>query len=165
MADIDARFRKPLMSFFLRRVRDRTEAEDLTQQVFLRLVGAESAERAESLDAFTFTIATNLLRDRVRGRVRRPEVGEEALGPNAEISDHLVEEISPERVLIGRERLSEVLATLDELGDRTRDIFVLFRLEKMKQRDIAALLGMSQSTVEKHVMKATLHLALKYGSN
>ena len=50
---------------------------------------------------------------------------------------------------------------LDELGQRTRDIYVLFRLESMKQKEIAALFGIARSTVEKEVMKATLHLALR----
>jgi RNA polymerase sigma factor (sigma-70 family) len=59
---------------------------------------------------------------------------------------------------------ADVLRTLDELGPRTRDIFVLFRLERMKQKDIAALLGIGQGTVEKHVMKAVLHLAARNGS-
>jgi len=44
-----------------------------------------------------------------------------------------VEDRGPERVLQGCESLAEVLASLETLGDRTRDIFILFRLENMKQ--------------------------------
>jgi len=40
LGHLDARFRRPLMSFFLRRIGDRAEAEDLTQEVFVRLIGA-----------------------------------------------------------------------------------------------------------------------------
>ena len=76
----------------------------------------------------------------------------------------LAEEINPERVLIGRESLVEVLACLDELGERTKNIFILFRLEGMKQKAIAAIYGVSLSTVEKQVMTAVLHLAKKFGS-
>jgi RNA polymerase sigma-70 factor (ECF subfamily) len=54
------------------------------------------------------------------------------------------------------------LKALDELGQRTRDIYVLFRLEAMKQREIAALYGLTVKSVEKHVMRATLHLALRF---
>jgi len=60
------------------------------------------------------------------------------------------------------ENLTGVLRTLDKLGERTRDMFILFRLENMSQGDIAALYGCSRSTVEKHVMKATFHLLLKH---
>jgi RNA polymerase sigma-70 factor (ECF subfamily) len=76
-----------------------------------------------------------------------------------------MEERSPERVLLARESLTKVLACLDELGEKTRDIFILFRLENMKQKDIAALYGIGQSTVEKHVMKAALHLAVRFGTS
>jgi DNA-directed RNA polymerase specialized sigma24 family protein len=51
------------------------------------------------------------------------------------------------------------LAHLDALGERVKNVFILFRLEGRKQKDIAALYGISVSTVEKHIMAATLHLA------
>jgi RNA polymerase sigma-70 factor (ECF subfamily) len=65
--------------------------------------------------------------------------------------------------LLGKDALADVLRSLDELGERTRNIYVLFRLENMKQKEIAALYGIGVSTVEKHVMKAALHLAVRYG--
>jgi len=74
-----------------------------------------------------------------------------------------VEARSPERVLLSEDALGEVLQALQELGELTRNIFILFRLESMKQKDIATLYGISQSTVEKHVMKAVLHLATRCG--
>ena len=43
------------------------------------------------------------------------------------------------------------------------DVFVLYRLEKMKQREIAALYGISVSSVEKYVARATEHLSLVFG--
>ena len=70
-----------------------------------------------------------------------------------------MEDIDPERVLIAREDLTEVLAYLDELGERTKNIFILFRLEGMRQKEIAALYGIGLSTVEKHVMAAAIQLA------
>jgi len=60
--------------------------------------------------------------------------------------------------------LVEVLNCLDELGVRTKSIFILFRLEGMKQKDIAELYGIGLSTVEKHVMMAVMHLARRFGA-
>jgi len=45
------------------------------------------------------------------------------------------------------------------LPERTRDIFILFRVEKMRQAEIAKRLGVSVSAVEKHVIRAAAHLA------
>lgn len=162
---LDARFRRPLMSYFKRRVGDHAEAEDLTQQVFMRLLATEDFERVEQAEGYVFTVAANLLKDRGRRASRRGE--HVVIGPNpdlvAELTREAVEDRSPERVLMGRETLADVLRTLDGLGEKTRDIYILFRLENMKQREIAALLGIGQSTVEKHVVKATLHIARTFG--
>jgi RNA polymerase sigma-70 factor (ECF subfamily) len=165
IAGVDARFRRPLMSYFVRRVRNHAEAEDLTQQVFVRLLGAGGDARIEHAESYIFTIAANLLRDRGRKGMRQSEALQISLDRDliSEVAREAVEDRSPERVLVGRESLADVLRSLDELGEKTRDIFILFRLENMKQREIADLLGMGQSTVEKHVMKATLHLARRYG--
>ena len=69
-----------------------------------------------------------------------------------------VEERDPDRVLQAKESLSTVLAALRELPERTRTVFVLFRLENMKQREIADMLGISVRTVEQHVVRASVHL-------
>lgn len=160
---IDRTYRRALVSFILRRVRDRSEAEDLTQQVFLRLMNAVHRGDIENTEAFLFTIASNLVRDHHRRRLRHSadttvSVDADLVGA---LSKEIVEDRSPERVLIGEETVAATLRSLAELGERTRDIFILFRLENMKQRDIAALYGISQSTVEKHVAKAVLHLATR----
>src|SRR3546814_19101281 len=65
-----AEFREPLLGFFLRRVHNRAEAEDLTQDVFVRLIRAGRSDRIENPNAFVFKLATNLLRD--RGRAAGP---------------------------------------------------------------------------------------------
>lgn len=162
---LDARYRAALMSYFLRRVRDRAEAEDLTQEVFLRIV-RRPAEELENAEVFLFTIAGNLLRDRARRAQTRRACDHRSLDDPADDltrSPSLVEARAPERVLMSQEALGEVLRALDELGERTRDIFILYKLEKMKHREIGALYGLSASAVEKYVRKATAHLAKRFG--
>jgi len=50
-------------------------------------------------------------------------------------------------------------AALLQLNERTRDVFVLSRLERMKYAEIAEMYGISVSAVEKHMIKALAHLA------
>lgn len=59
--------------------------------------------------------------------------------------------------------MAAVLQALEALGERTRDVFVLYRLEKMKHREIAALYGISVSSVEKYVARATERLSQVFG--
>ncbi len=158
---LDARFHGPLMSFFARRLRDRCEAEDLTQETLLRVISADSLGRVENPESYVFQIAMNLLRDRYRdvarfGAAARIPIDEAVA---SELEHQLVADFSPERVLLSEDSLKEALGVLEQLGARTRDIFLLFRLENMKQKDIAAFYGIGQSTVEKHVMRAVAHLA------
>jgi len=164
-SELGARFSAPLMSFFLRRLKDRSQAEDLTQEVLLRVLRACGGDAIENADGYVFKTAVNLLKDQARRALRHGTPHflsiEDAL--DGELQSELVEGRSPERVLLSEDALGEVLAALKELGELTRNIFILFRLESMKQKDIAALYGISQSTVEKHVMKAVLHLATRCG--
>ncbi len=164
--ELDARFRTSLLAYFQRRTGSSQEAEDLTQETFARLIGSSSFENAQEAPAFVFRVASNLLRDRARAAIRlrrHPTLPLDTLATE-NFEPRLVEDIDPERVLIARETLSQVLASLEELGERTRNIFVLYRLEGMRQKDIAALYGISFSTVEKHVMAAVIHLTRRFGS-
>jgi RNA polymerase sigma factor (sigma-70 family) len=163
--ELNARFRGPLLSFFTRRIKDQTLAQDLTQETLLRVYAASQRTHMIEPESFVFTVAANLLRDQKRSDSRRGPIFhvpiDEAV--SKELEQHLVEELSPERILLSRETLQGVLAALEELGERTRNIFVLSRLECMKHKDIAALYGMGLSTVEKHLLRATLHLTARYG--
>jgi RNA polymerase sigma factor (sigma-70 family) len=164
--ELGARFQRPLMTFFLRRIKDRSLAEDLTQDVLLKVVRASERGQIERADSYVFKVAINLLRDQRRRALR---TGPAIFLPieedrDGQLESQLVEAISPERVLLSEDTLADVLRSLEELGELTRNIFILFRLENMKQKDIAALYGIGQSTVEKHVVKAVLHLANRYGT-
>ena len=153
---LDRRFRRPLMTYFMIRVRDRAEAEDLTQQTFLRVLGADR-RGVVNPQAFVFRIAANLLKDRARDQGRRAQSGTVSLDDEAAFASPS-DGVTPERILLARDGVARALSALDELGAVTRDIFVLFRFENMRQLEIAERLGMSQAAVEKQVMRATLHL-------
>ncbi len=77
-------------------------------------------------------------------------------------SANLVEDRNPERVLVGRQTVQDVLDALAELGERTRDVFILARLENMQHREIATIYGISVSAVEKMIMKGMAHLGARF---
>lgn len=150
---LSERYHQPLTAYFLRRVHSRIEAEDLTQEVFLRLLRRCEVESIDNPEAFVFCTAVNLLRDRSRrGKVQRSQLTELARQQEG------MEELSPERLFDGQESLNIVLSVLDELDERTRDAFILHRLEGMKHAEIARLLGVSVSSVEKYIIKALARL-------
>ncbi len=156
-----SRFHAALVRFFVRRIRVEAHAEDLAQDTLLRVLKARGFDQAQDAEKYVFRVAINQLRN-YRSRVEcldHPALHVDIDTALAGAGDQrLVEDFSPERVLIGRDSLAEALRVLAGLDERTRNIFVLFKLENMRQKEIAALYGIGQSTVEKHVMKATAHL-------
>jgi RNA polymerase sigma factor (sigma-70 family) len=160
--ELDRSFRGPLVAYFMKRVNSRNEAEDLTQEVFIRLLNHPDRNNGQTIDGYVFTIAANLLRDRAKSVATAHRSRFQSLDRLDEKDAHcasLVEDRNPERVLVGRQTINDVLDALCELGERTRDIFILARLENVQHREIATMYGISVSAVEKMMMKAMAHLA------
>ena len=153
-----ARYRPALIAYFRRRAPVKADAEDLAQEVFVRVLKRGGLDEVENAEAFLFHAAANLVRDQGRRTlVRRQHAAEEfATAVKAEV-------LSPERVYEGREQLTTLMSALDELTEKTRDMFLLHRLERMKYHEIADLYGVSLSAVEKHIMKALAHVTRRMG--
>ncbi|KRA59698.1 RNA polymerase subunit sigma-24 [Caulobacter sp. Root655] len=149
---LNRRYRPALMAFFMRRAANHSDAEDMTQELFAKLATAQ-ASVMDNADAYIFQMAANLLRD--RGRREKVRANYRA-SVDTGLAD--LEPLDPARVLLGRESLGEVSDALRELPERTRAIFLLFRLEGMKQAELATLYGVSISAVQKHIFKAMTHL-------
>ncbi|MGH8178697.1 MAG: RNA polymerase sigma factor [Steroidobacter sp.] len=129
-------------------------AEDLLHSAFVRLSEYSARNTVENPSAFLVRTAANLAVDERRhNKVRRESPID--VGEMLEISDN--QPLHPE-VLAAQERLEKVMAALDSLGPRTREIFLLHRLDGLKYREIAARLDITVSAVEKHIAKASLFL-------
>lgn len=154
--------RRSLTRFFQRRVRQGADVEDLVQEVFTRIVARDSTRPVEHLAGYVFQTAANVLADRGRQRLARHADTHIEFDPE----QHGRNEIDPERILSGKDRLRVANAALLSLPERTRTIFILHRLEGYRHREIAEQLGITVSAVEKQIIKAVQHLtkATKRGS-
>jgi len=162
--DLNERFRGPLTAYFHRRLREGGDAEDLAQEVFVRLAARPDRHNGLTLEAYVFTIASSVLTDWRRSRNSRRAGMHQGLVDNDEnvtVPSILVEDRTPERVLAGKDALKDLEKGLAELSDRTREIFLLVRMEHIQHRDIARQFGISVSAVEKHVLKAIAHLSAR----
>jgi len=160
--DLCRRFRPALVAYFLRRIHNPAEAEDLAHDVFLRVAGIP-LEQLRSADAYIFQVAANLLKDRARrSKVRADYAATEVAVDEAE--GFAKSSLDPERIEAARRSLTALVARLRELPERTREIFILYRIENVSRTDIAKAYGLSMSTVEKEVARATAYLML-HGEN
>jgi RNA polymerase sigma factor (sigma-70 family) len=156
--DLCRRFRPALVAYFLRRIRNPAEAEDLAHDVFLRVAGIP-LEQLRSADAYIFQVAANLLKDRARRSKVRADYAAAELADD-EAAGFAKNASDPERIEAARRALTALVARLRELPERTREIFILYRIENVSRGDIAKAYGLSMSTVEKEVARATAYLML-----
>lgn len=151
-------FRPALIRYFARRTGNHAEAEDLTQEVFIRLAGTDMPE-VRSRDSYIFATASNLLRDRARRDRVRADYREDV----QRMPELGLDPLDPHRVAEGHAMLRELHAGLAELPERMRRFFTLYRIENVPKKTIAAAFGVSESTVEKEVIKAMAILIDRLG--
>lgn len=128
--------------FFRRQLGDRQQAEDLTQEVFLRVVRARDSYRDEEREAaWVFTIARNVLRDYKRSAARRPApMSLEAAGP---VPIDPVQHLS-----------RSIAEALQHLGEPEREAFLLRELSGMSYREIAGLVDATPDAVRNRIHRA-----------
>jgi RNA polymerase sigma-70 factor (ECF subfamily) len=150
-------FRSVLLRYFERRNIPLADQEDAAQEVFARLLRREGAAPIATLEPYLFQTAASVAVDFHRRAAARGR------GAHAAYDDelHAVEDFSPERIHSGREDMAILLTALFELPERTRNAFLLARLEKMKLTEIAKRLGLSVGGVEKNVRKAVAHVTAR----
>jgi RNA polymerase sigma-70 factor (ECF subfamily) len=136
----------------MRRGRTTDDADDLVQEAWMRLTSYEAQAEVASPEALLMRIALNLSIDSHRSRASR--------GESVELEDVVLLDCAPtaECIVLGRERLARLSVCLGRLNDRTRLIFLSHRVDGLTYQEIAHQHGLSVSTVEKHVAKATLHV-------
>ncbi|MBW8852464.1 MAG: sigma-70 family RNA polymerase sigma factor [Xanthomonadales bacterium] len=123
------------------------DLHDLRQEIYVRIYEAAGRSMPASPKSFLFTSARNLITDRLRrGRV----VSIETLG-DPDTLNVLIDEVSPERRFGGRQALRRLAEAFDRLPDRCREVVWLRRVEDLPQKVVAAKLGISEKTVEKHL--------------
>jgi RNA polymerase sigma factor (sigma-70 family) len=156
IASLSARFRVPLQRFFVKRRIPRDDVDDLVQDVFVRMASRPNVESLERLEAYLFTIAANLLRDRHR---RQTFMGTDAHEPYDEsLHGDAEHTLSPERSLLAAQIIAQLVEALFELPERTRAVFTLYHIEELPHLEISRRLGIAVSTIEKHMGRANAHL-------
>lgn len=140
-----------LRSWLIRRIGCREAAGDLSQDVFVRLLGRGDTAPIDDPRAYLARVAHGLVID----RYRRCRVEAACLDALAALPEALMPSAEDQLIII--DALARIDALLDQLKPRTRQIFLMSRLEGMNYDEIAAHLGVSRSTVQKDLALALRH--------
>ena len=135
----------------------REDVHDLRQDIYVRVYEAAGKALPTAPKSFLFTIARNLMTD----RLRRAKVVPIFTVGDFDGLNVLVEDDSLERVS-GRQALARLAAAFDRLPDRCREAVWLRRVEDLPQKAIAQRMGVSEKTVEKHLAKGMRLMANWY---
>lgn len=143
-----------IQAFLQRKLRDVDLAADLTQETFIRFA-QRSGEAAVVDDKFyLYRTAHNLAIDHVRARQRRRTV---STSPD-QLADIREDRPSVEEAFAAREELDRLESIVRELPLLTRRIFLLTRVKGMTHAATAEFLGISPSSVQKHLNQALNHV-------
>lgn len=149
-AALFVRLHPAIVKFFARRTHDEAAAEELAQELFLRLLRHPELFTLDNVDGYVFRSAVNLVRDRARRDVSR--------GPVLHVDIEQLQLVSDapdaEQALNSRQKLDALLRAIEHLPRRTRTVLILSRFENMSYAQISQRLGISVSAVEKQISKA-----------
>jgi RNA polymerase sigma-70 factor, ECF subfamily len=163
-----AKYRRPMVSFMYRMARNVAVAEDLAQEVFLRVYRSRSNyEASAKFTTWLYRIATNLAANHARDtRYERPEVTvsldepDEESGTTLELPDG---NLTAEQAIVRRERLLAIRRKVEALPEQQRLAVIMHKYQQMDYKQISEVLKKSESATKSLLFRAyeTLREQLK----
>jgi len=143
------RWSGPVLKFTGRMLGNAADAEEVTQDVFVKLIArANQYDGRASVASWLFAIAANACRDRLRRTTRRPTVPLDAVSEAPEPG------IPVDLRLVERQRRDAVRRALSRLSDEQREVLVLARYHGLPYAEIARSLSISEGAVKTRIFRA-----------
>lgn len=139
-----------LRNFLYYRCRDMQQAEDLTQEAFLKLWKNCKKVLYEKARGFLFAVAKNAFYNQVAHNkvvleyTRLPHSGNDPETPQFRLEE--------------KEYMERLQGAINELPDGQREVFLMNRVDKVTYKEIAVMLGISETAVEKRMQKALVKM-------
>ena len=148
----------PGLRRFLRKRVSAAEADDLVQDVFVALRARGAASEIENVEGYLFKTAVSVL-----ARQRRRRSWQWGAQEPLEDAEDLRDEVSPERIAIGRDGVRRVVNALKTLPPRSAEAFFLSRFEQLTNEEVARRMGVSVKAVEELMRRAMHRLLAELG--
>jgi len=151
--------RADLVRFFRLRLRSSEAAEDLVQDIFVRISNFDDSQITNPV-AYLYRLGWNMMLDKLRQQ-RRATVrdGDWSDVQHTKIAHEAVSDApSADDAVAARQRLQQIIEALKALPPQTQRVFRMHKFDGQSHGEVAAALGISRSAVEKHVSTALRHL-------
>lgn len=125
------------------------DADDLVQETFARLISYSGWRDIDHVERFAVTVLRNLVYQEARHRKVVP------IHAVAELETLPIIDDAPgaDRMIAGRDELLRLSQIIDTLPPQCRKVFLLRKISGLAPKEIAESLGLSVSTIEKHLVK------------
>jgi RNA polymerase sigma factor (sigma-70 family) len=148
-----------LVAYLASRLRSVNEAKEVAQEAFVRLLELNHSGAPRLLRAYLFKTATHLAIDRLRHRAVRHLAEQSELSGQASSTGSI--ESDPAEALAARQRAEQLIAFLQELPLKCRQVFDLHRLQGLAQQEVGARLGISERMVRRYVTYTLVYCRLR----
>jgi RNA polymerase sigma-70 factor (ECF subfamily) len=157
--------RANLVRYFATRSGSLPVAEDLAQELYVKIATRDPAVTAENPVALIYRIAANVMLDRARGEARagaRDAAWRRVAHTSVGVED-VAEEPPADEAVASRQRLVQLVDAVADLPPQMQRAFRLHKLEGLSHAATAQAMGISVKSVEKHISAALKALTAKLG--
>ncbi len=154
------RYKVRLFNYLFRLTQDRDAAEEVAQEAFVRaFIHAGKYRTIARFSTWLYTIATNIVRNRLRAKSRAPRIYSlwSRFGSDDD-EEHRVDIVDPARTPEDRlndRELSEVInRAIEQIPEKYREAFVLREINQLSYEEIAAVTGLKLGTVRSRINRA-----------
>jgi len=161
--EVVSRYKGRLFAFILRMVKDPTLAEELTQETLIRVyIHAAKYREIAKFSTWVFTIATNLVRNKMRQRSRRPYMI--SLNPAPEDDEMPIDPADAEADTSDRIERAELASLINEatarIPEKYRIPFLLREVDQLSYEEIQQVTGLKLGTVRSRINRARTRFRL-----
>ncbi|MFD1191173.1 MULTISPECIES: RNA polymerase sigma factor [Phenylobacterium] len=156
--------RDELVRYFRVRLRSESAAEDLVQDLYLKITPPPEEEILNP-GAYLYRLGTNLMLDRLkqqRRAGRRDADWRDSQTASAGGQD-IADAPPADEVVAARQRLARIMEAVDSLPAPVKEAFRLHKLEGLSHAETAQAMGVSRSSVEKYLMASLKRIAARVG--
>lgn len=138
---------RKILATVARRLMVSADVDDIIQETLVRALESEKLKTINQPEGFLIGIAKNVAREEARRRIALNQ----QLLEDLELENHIADEPSIDSIVDGRQRMEIFAGAIRKLPPRCARVFVMKHVFGASHKEIAAELGISVSTVEKHV--------------
>jgi RNA polymerase sigma factor (sigma-70 family) len=152
--------RTALVSFFRPFVREPSDARDLAQEVYLRMLRVRDTGKIQNPEGYLFAVAANLVKER-RATQRRQQMEVDATDQDIQL--YLSEVTHTDDDIDHTVRVRRLQEVLKQLPAKGQAVIMLQYVHGMSQKEIAERIGISPRMVKKHLARSIAHCRTRMG--